>query len=396
VKFLKIFKTDIGFISFFFFLFIFIFFGFLIFFQLKYFNNKMTYIITFDVIVAIIFSLILSNFNIHFLKDKILLICEIFNKNDSNLLQKSFPENIYETANFELSYIFDLYNEAINKQAKENEFLEKKILQVMEDSDNVSANTKKTIKKVFYAFKIFDTNNNEINKLKEEVNKLKENISIVKSNRYSFKDINEAIEVVQGKLNSVYQRVEIFIKNIELTKKEEEENIDFISSLKNTFKNFYDIIEDIELIAVNASIEASRVEESQAFIIFAKDLQLAVSKLANEIQQITDRIQKFQIRETDFENIISLIEELKEEYKNLNLVILRLTQDIEILNKQMSTLNNAIEVIENKIDNSDEILKQIDFKTVQTFKSNIESITDNMNKLEDIYTQLIEIKKRRI
>ncbi|HOK39433.1 MAG TPA: methyl-accepting chemotaxis protein [bacterium] len=356
----------------------------------------MTYIITFDVIVAIIFSLILSNFNIHFLKDKILLICEIFNKNDSNLLQKSFPENIYETANFELSYIFDLYNEAINKQAKENEFLEKKILQVMEDSDNVSANTKKTIKKVFYAFKIFDTNNNEINKLKEEVNKLKENISIVKSNRYSFKDINEAIEVVQGKLNSVYQRVEIFIKNIELTKKEEEENIDFISSLKNTFKNFYDIIEDIELIAVNASIEASRVEESQAFIIFAKDLQLAVSKLANEIQQITDRIQKFQIRETDFENIISLIEELKEEYKNLNLVILRLTQDIEILNKQMSTLNNAIEVIENKIDNSDEILKQIDFKTVQTFKSNIESITDNMNKLEDIYTQLIEIKKRRI
>lgn len=397
MKIVKIFKVDVGFVTFFISLFFFAGMLSLFYFQIKYFNDRYGLLLNLgiDLGLIILLSIILANFSLQFIKEKILLICEIINKNNYDLVDKYFPQNIYHIANIELSYMVNSVCEKFEKQKNENEFFNKKIVGIMETIDSISSNTKKGIKKIFQTFKALDINNDNINKLKDEINWIRENLSIIKIEKYSLKNSADEIDDIQNKMSSIFQRIETFMRNIESTKQEEEFNIELITSLKNSFKNFYDIIDDIELIAVNSSIEASRIEEAQSFLIFAKDLQLSVSKLSNEIQIITDKFQKFQIKESDLDNIILLIQELKEEYKNLKLSVDNLTQNLEAVITEQNEYAKVVSGIEEKSEEAEDLLKGIDFKTTQSFKTNVETINNNMDTLESIYTDIIEIKKRR-
>lgn len=393
---LKVFKTDIGLVTFVINLLVYSFILSTLYFANIFFSLTGWPFTIAAFILFVIFSFIMVQLNYQFVNTKLLNMCNIISKNNFQEVDKIFPYDIFEVVNIELNFLSGTIKDKLIKEKNQLDYFEKNILKVMEKVDRINYGTKKLTRKMKEAFTTFDNNSKYINVLKEKSNKFRDQLSGVKGEKYNYKIIIDEINNINKKLNNTHKKIDILVSNLFNSKKGEEDNLNLIEDIKIKIKNFYDIIETIDLTAVNASIEAARLEEGQTFLMFAKDLQLSVSKFNKEISDISDILQKFQIKKADMDNFLYIIRELKEEYKNFNLFIDNINDFFDYFKKWEVDNKEVYNDLVTKTDDIDELLKDIDFHSVKVFKTNIEKINENMDALEEIYTYVQDIKHKII
>ncbi|HOV13538.1 MAG TPA: methyl-accepting chemotaxis protein [Spirochaetota bacterium] len=227
---------------------------------------------------------------------------------------------------------------------------------------------------------ISDISSNEASSIEEISSTLTESAASIKS-------ISSNTRISSSKLSEGAEKAKIGFSLIDKMIDSMEAISHHSKNIQNSLEFIYDITEETDMLALNASIEAARAGSyGKGFSVVAAEIRKLAEKSQTTAKDIDTRID-------ENNDIVSQAKEITENSQNTIKEILETTVSSDQILSEISTAINEQSVGQSEIIKSIEninLAMQKLVETVEKMKITTNSIDDSINKLKDILNQVFK------
>ncbi|NMM61354.1 transporter substrate-binding domain-containing protein [Clostridium sp. P21] len=292
--------------------------------------------------VICIFTLIL-------LISNIVLAYKVYGASKNNKLETSniIEKNNSDTSVQEIDDFIILFLKLINDIIKYSEYLSLSMKDISGQSTILTDNSQ---------LHIIDLEKTK-NQLEDMHDKLSNNLKISEEIKDTFEVVNSSIKERQQRIIKGINEYKVVQENMKVSKKSIDDLVNYTMKVQGTINNISEISKQISMLALNASIEASRAGEyGKGFSVVADE----VKKLSNETDEATNDIFKV--------------------LRNINQSALTTQSDVT---KTINILDSQSTMLQETVNSIDEIVQMV----VKTL-SNVETLTNKNIQSNDTCTNV--------